>query len=139
MTASSGEPMALAVGLSYSAASQPLAHFLANLELALRVSLKAHTKNCMEACGTIQVCVCVCVCMCVCVCVRVVCTLCVLYVCCTMHVIQPHFTLSNSCHGSHCSSQAHVWVASFPAHAVLLVDAVVWTQSVSSALARTGM
>lgn len=36
-------------------------------------------------------------------------------------------------------TQVHVWVASFPAHAVMLVDAVVWTQSVSTALARTGM
>ncbi|KAF5834336.1 dynein heavy chain, N-terminal region 2-domain-containing protein, partial [Dunaliella salina] len=52
--ASSGEPMALTVGLSYSAAQQPLAHFLANLELALRLSFKAHTKNCMEACGVMQ-------------------------------------------------------------------------------------
>ena len=50
-----------------------------------------------------------------------------------------------SCHKAHYilplaysnTIQAHVWVASFPAHAVLLVDAVVWTQSVSSALART--
>lgn len=55
VTAASGEPMALTESLSYNASSQPLAHFLADLEVALRLSLKTHTKNCMEACGAIQV------------------------------------------------------------------------------------
>ena len=33
-------------------------------------------------------------------------------------------------------SQADKWVASFPAQCVQLVDAVVWTQSVTAALVR---